>query len=171
MRSDRSTTRLLAEALSAIAVVVSLVFVGLEVRESARQTALNTQSLQVSAYQDLVAQINEVNRLGMEDPGIPGITGVSSWEDLSSTQTNQLTSRLFYALRLGDLAFYQYELGMLTEERLESALGWLTTLVCSPLFEEFWAEVSWNFVPNYRDYIESKISTPENCPTALLSPA
>ncbi len=150
---------------SAVAVVLSLLFVGLEVRESARQTELNTQSLQVGAYQDLIAQLNEANRQQMADPRAFELSEVSSWADLSSTEAAQLTATIFYVLRLGDLAFYQYELGMLTDERLESALGWLTTLVCSPLFGEFWSGVRWNFVPSYSEFIDAKLSSPENCPT------
>ena len=55
--------KVVAEVGSALAVVLSLVFVGLEVRGTSRQTALNTESLQVAAYQDLIAQIGQFNQL------------------------------------------------------------------------------------------------------------
>jgi hypothetical protein len=54
---------MLAEVGSATAVVVTLVFAGLQLREASRQTALNTTSVQVAAYQDLNAQISHFNEL------------------------------------------------------------------------------------------------------------
>lgn len=67
--------RVFAEVASAAAVALTLVFVGLQLRETSRQTALNTASLQVSAYQDLNAQISHFNEL-LLDP---------SWRSFSST--------------------------------------------------------------------------------------
>ena len=74
-----------AEIASAAAVVISLIFVGLEVRESARQTELNTQSLQLSAYQDLIGQIGTINVLNIQNPkeGEP-----TSWEGLSFRESD-----------------------------------------------------------------------------------
>ncbi len=71
---------------SAAVVVLSLVFVGLEVRESARQTEVNTQSLQVSAYQDLIAQIQLINLTLLENSELRirlNENAESAWGDLS----------------------------------------------------------------------------------------
>ena len=154
----------LAKTLSAVAVVVSLVFVGLEVRESARQTELNTQSLQVSAYQDLISQITEINARSMDKPEISLlIAATSSFEELSEIEREQVFSAFMLVARHGDMAFYQYELGMLTAERLESALGVLNNAVCRSVFRQFWAFSSHNFVVSYREFVDAKIST-QDCP-------
>ncbi len=150
--------------VSAVAVVLSLVFVGLEVRESAQQTELNTQSLQVSAYQDLIAQISAINARSMDHPEISLlVAAASSFEDLSETEGEQVWSLLMLIARHGDMAFYQYELGMLAEARLESALGVLNGALCYPLFSEFWSGTSHNFIANYRDFIDAKLLAQENC--------
>ena len=80
MADERRNWRLLTDVLSAVAVVLSLVFVGLEVRESARQTALNTQSLQVSAYQELMGRVADINVLNLERPTLDQlfVSGVSA---------------------------------------------------------------------------------------------
>ncbi len=149
---------------SAVVVVLSLLFVGLEVRESARQTELNTQSLQVSAYQDLIAQISAINARSMDHPEIPLlIAATSSFDDLSESEGEQVFSSLMLVARHGDMAFYQYELGMLTEARLESALGVLNVTLCYPLFSEFWSVTSHNFIASYSDFIDAKLSAQENC--------
>ena len=119
---------------SAAAVVLSLIFVGLEVRESALQTELNTQSLQVTAYQDLIAQIGAINERGMDNPELGQlVAATSSFNELSEIDRERVFSNLMLIARHGDMAFYQYELGMLTEERLESALGPLRDAVCRKL--------------------------------------
>ena len=147
-----------AEIASAAAVVISLIFVGLEVRESARQTELNTQSLQLSAYQDLIGQIGTINVLNIQNPkeGEP-----TSWEGLSFRESEQLYNRYFLVTRHGDMAFYQYELGMLTDERLESALGPLNVNLCSPVFRSWWSDNRGAFVVSYRNFLDGKISARE----------
>ena len=151
-----------AEIASAVAVVVSLIFVGLEVRESARQTELNTQSLQVSAYQDLISQISAINVLHVEHPEVGQLAAsVSSLDDLTAGDRAQVSNSYFLIARHGDMAFYQHELGMLTEERLESALGILNVVLCGPTFREFWSEARNAFVASYRDFIDAKISAQE----------
>ncbi len=52
---------LFAEILSAVAVVVSLGFVGYQLQQSNEQAALNTRTLQLAAYQQLIVGISEFN--------------------------------------------------------------------------------------------------------------
>lgn len=42
------------EGTGFVAIVASLIFVGLETRHSAMQAELNTRALQIAAYQDLI---------------------------------------------------------------------------------------------------------------------
>ena len=147
---------------SAVAVVLSLIFVGLEVRESARQTELNTQSLQLGAYQDLISQIAAINLVAIEYPEV-SLAIQGSLEGLSPAEREQANNAMFMMARHGDMAFYQYELGMLTEERLESALGLLNVSLCRPGFREWWSNVSHLFVASYREFVSAKISANENC--------
>lgn len=42
------------EGIGFIAIVASLILVGLETRHSAMQAELNTRALQIAAYQDLI---------------------------------------------------------------------------------------------------------------------
>lgn len=44
----------LMEGTGFVAIVASLIFVGLETRHSAMQAELNTRALQIAAYQDLI---------------------------------------------------------------------------------------------------------------------
>ncbi len=167
MSSDKLTANLLLQGLSATVVVLSLMFVGLEVRESSRPTELNTQSLQLSTYQDLIAQIADVNMAMLENPGLRlrlQQNYQSSWEELSLEEQSELTSIAFLFLRHGDLAFYQYEIGLLSEDRLESALGPIRgMLLCRPAFRTFWDAQRDSFHEGYQQFISERLSALQGC--------
>ncbi len=125
MKVELKTYALVAEIASAIAVVASLVFVGFEVRQSAEETSLNTNAIQVSAYQDLIAGILNINELIATDEELAEIDlkADTDFESLSPIEERRYRAFWRLAIRLGDLAYYQYETGLLDEERLYSALG------------------------------------------------
>ena len=163
MAADRPRISSLTQALSAAAVVISLVFVGLEVRESARQTALNTQSLQAGAYQDLLGQIMTLNMLSMERPGLNTPSSESSLADLSPSEYEREVNRIYLCSGMEIWPTISTKLGMLPEERLESALGMPNDSICSPLLHESWAMFKDNFVSSYRNFVDAKIASRENC--------
>ena len=153
---------MLAEIASAAAVALTLIFVGLQLREASRQTALNTTSVQVAAYQDLNAQISHFNEL-LLDPGLALVfermtDPAWDWSKFDPVQRRQARSLLYMRIRQADMAFYQFERGMLSEERLNSALRPLLSDVDKPIFRSFWAEVGPVQVPAFRDYLNRRIA-------------
>lgn len=155
----------IADIVGAAAIVVSLLFVGLQIRNSARQTELNTQALQMNAYQSLIGEVNNQSRFYIEE--------LPDWwferpENLSAQELNQQSNFFLMAIRFGDLAFYQHELGMLSGDRLESVIGVLRNMWCRPEFIEFWN--GWqgtgfreNVVASYREFVDAGIL--ESCST------
>lgn len=57
-----------AEIVAAVAVVVSLVFVGLQIQQGTAETVLNTRAAEEAAYQDLQAQLTVVTTVQIEQP-------------------------------------------------------------------------------------------------------
>ena len=53
------------ESVGIIAIIASLIFVGIETRNSTQQAVLTTQALEITAYQDLNTNIEEMNILTM----------------------------------------------------------------------------------------------------------
>jgi hypothetical protein len=51
---SRERWRDFLEAVGFLAIILSLVFVGLETRNSAKQTEINTQAMEIAAYQELM---------------------------------------------------------------------------------------------------------------------
>jgi hypothetical protein len=116
---------LIAEILSAVAVVVSLIFVGLQVRQGADETALNTKAIQTSAYQDLAAQISNLNVVLIENPElIELIERVRAGEELSSAvESRQVSSFVLNVFRHGEMAYIQYENGLIDEPSMVAMLS------------------------------------------------
>ena len=159
----RRNYRVVAEVGSAIAVVVSLVFVGLEVQETAEQTALNTVSLQVAVYQELIGQIGEWNRT-LLDPDIAELlTRIQDpqgeWSQFSRAEERRARSLLFLLFRHADMAFYQFEQGMLPEARLRSALVPFFANLARPMVRQHWEQSKTNFVPSFHAYVEQQLAT------------
>ena len=50
------------------AVIASLIFVGIETRNGAIQAELNTEAIEMAAYQQLIDSINDMNALMIEQP-------------------------------------------------------------------------------------------------------
>ena len=159
MSIKTSNVKEVIEGVSALAVILSLVFVGLQVRETAKQTALNTQSLQVSVYQELISQISEFNAIIM-DPDYTELysylrSDSGSWDALDEIETFRGRSLMYLLFRHADLAFYQYQQGMLPIERLHSSLAPLDNL-SSPMFRSAWERSKQNFVPDFQLYIDTE---------------
>ena len=156
-----STTRQVVEGISTIAVVLSLVLVAMEVRNSAEQTALNSAALQIATYQDLVGRISDLNLMVMSSPEWATLQGrmAAAPESITDVQSlQQVQSYVFLILRHGDMAYYQFESGFLTEERLESAVAPLRTFARNPHFLALWDARRSAFTASYQRYVDSLIA-------------
>ncbi len=139
------------ETLGFLAVVAGLVFVGVEIQQ-------NSRSVQVAAYQDLIAQISALNTLVIENPDFAELV-VGSRESLTPVQQLQHTALLWLLFRHGDMAYYQYERGVLDDDRLLSATGPLRQQLRDPFVQGEWTRLYRNaFVPIYQDDVDRLIA-------------
>ena len=144
------------EVFSAIAVVVSLVFVGLEIRNSSEQVEQNTEMMQISAYQDLIGRIVEMNAIAIEQ-GV-SIESLLTSENRSPEDERRLNGYLWIIFRHGDMAYFQYEKEAIDEERLRSANAPLLERLRYPDVQARWQQVEDVFVPQYRQYVRNQIA-------------
>jgi len=137
--------------LANVGVITGIAFLGIEISQ-------NTRSLEVGAYQDLIAQITSMNQLSIENPRIWGLAnGEASLAELEREDREVARSLIIMVFRHGDMAFHQYDRGLISEERLESAIGVLGINVCRQNFQDVWSTYGTNFVAAYRSYIDSII--------------
>ena len=149
---------LLAEISGAVAVVVSLVFVGYQVRQSNEQSALNTTALQVTAYQQLVDGISEFNIQTLENAELRAvrtkIEAGTEIENLSPDEWQVINAFLYLIYRNGDLAYLQYRRGIIREERLRSGMGILVNYLAIPTVRKHWDGAKRGFVADYTEYVD-----------------
>ena len=149
--------RNLFEGVGVAAIVMSLVFVGIETRNSTRQAVFNTQALEIAAYQELMDNIAEMNALTVQDPGVAALMykATRTTEDLTELEEFQYSRALYMRFRHGDMAYFQYQRGAIDEVRLRSVLQILD--MDTPRVRDFWEQRQENFVESYRDYINRMI--------------
>jgi hypothetical protein len=151
--SQRTST--LLEVISAVAVILSLIFVAFEIRNSSEQVEQNTRALQITAYQDLVGRIVEINAIGIEESTT--IESLVAIESPTEHDTRKLNSFLWILFRHGDMAFFQYEQGAITKERLRSVMAPINGRLELPKVVARWQEIQDVFVPSYRAYVQKQI--------------
>lgn len=62
---------------------------------------------------------------------------------------------LFMRFRHGDMAYFQYERGVIDEDRLRSALNPIRPLLNRPFVQDWWSRRQTSFVASYVEYINS----------------
>lgn len=148
-------TSTILEIVSATAVVVSLVFVGLEIRNSSEQVEQNTQALQIAAYQDLISRIVEINALHIEES--TSIESLLALDSPTEEQSRKLQNFLWILFRHGDMAYFQFEKGAISEERMRSAMAPLVLRLQYPQVRDHWQTTKFVFVPEFQAYIDHEI--------------
>ncbi len=115
---------LVAEIAGGIAVVLSLIFVGLEIRQSSEETLQNTRALEVSAYQDLISQISTMNMLVISDPSFAELYDrmMLGEDPQNATERRRIDAFFILSARHGDMAYRQYRAGLIDQDSLNSAL-------------------------------------------------
>lgn len=146
------------EGTGYVAIVASLVFVGIETRNSTRQAELTTQALEIASYQDLMDNIALMNTGPLENPELAALLykAYETGEILSDLERFRLNRDLYRRFRHGDMAFFHYQRGAISEARLQSVLGILR--LENTLVIDFWRESQDAFVQPYRDYLNDFIA-------------
>ena len=157
------TVAVWAEIAAAISVVLSLVFVGLQIRQSTAETMLNTRIAQAAAYQDLQSQLALVTTVQIENADLRrAMARVRGGDRLEmpgdADDLHVYTAYARLVIRLGDLAFYQRQTGLIDDARLASMLSPLRVDVLSnPLGRSIWEAMSGSLVPGFIEHVDSAL--------------
>lgn len=148
---------LIAEVVSAIAIVLSLIFVGLQVQQGAEETALNTRAIQMNAYQDLTSQLSELNAAVIAYPHVANLYQrvVVEGEQLqSSLEYQQIRAYFLMAYRQGEMAFRQFQSGLIDEAGLIAMLVPVRVYIETPMGGEIWRSHT-SLEPSYKEFVDS----------------
>ena len=124
MKEKLQEYALIAEIISALAVVAGLIFVGLEIRQGNEQSALNTRALEVASYQNLIEQILEINNLVIPDSQLMDLVIRGGAGELKSeNEEGRYRRYILNIMRHADMACFQYQQGIISEERMIAVMG------------------------------------------------
>ena len=124
MKKKLKEFALVAEIISALAVVAGLIFVGLEIRQSSEETTLNTRAIETAAYQDLISQIIDINMSILSVEKLRDVYFLAQTEELTDQEDiNIFGNYAISVARHADLACFQYQQGLIDEERLVATLA------------------------------------------------
>lgn len=107
----------IANSLGALGIIGSLIFVGIELRQ-------NQQIAKVAAYQALVEQIADFNVVLLTSPDVSRIRiAALNNEKLTNFEQEQYTAFWRMLQRQSELAFVQYQAGIIVDELLTRTIG------------------------------------------------
>lgn len=155
-------TKDVVEIVGIAAIVVSLIFVGLEVRQSAAATRGATQQALVDAAREasLTLAVDEsAAELTMR------FLSASDWSDLSELERFRAVLNFTIMMRVYESAYYQWGEGNLAAEIW---IGWEASIrgvAPMPGVALFWSDRQFYFNEPFRNYFEKQMTLGEHDPS------
>ena len=149
MKEKLQEYALIAEIVGGIAIVLSLIFVGMQIRQ-------NSEISQVNAYQELVSQITLMNTLRVQD----GAFAALFWrfdhgeQPQDDTERARLEAFLYMVFRHGDLAYRQYDKRLIDRDGLISVLAPTRSFLNTELGKQVWEILSPSLQPGFVDFVD-----------------
>jgi len=140
----------LIEVLGLVAVAVSLVFVGLEVRQ-------NTIASRAAAYQEHGSHLSNQWLSLAQDPALTRLfqTKEDNWDELTEVDKAQLTYTWIAIFRNYETILLQVEEGLLDEDAMDR-LGWGEAFNPGYQAQMLWPDIAKSLNPHVREHLEAK---------------
>lgn len=149
MKEKLQEYALIAEIIGGVAIVCSLLFVGVQIRQSAKISEVN-------AYQELISQITVMNTVRVENPEFAELFSRfdRGEQPKDATERARLEAFLYMVFRHGDLAYRQYDKGLIDRDALLSVLAPTRSFLNTQLGVEVWGVLSRSLQPDYVAFIK-----------------
>ena len=159
-----STAQLLGnfgEFFGAIAVVATLIYLAMQIRQNTRQIEFDVRTSEVTAYQEMTRRIVDVRHALMTDQFLSATLNKVARDDeeLNSEERRSYSTYLLSMLSNADAAFFQYERGLLSRERINSLVHpLLRHFRHHPRASRVWGGVKHEFVEPFQVFLDDKLS-------------
>lgn len=154
MKEKLQEYALLAEIISAICIVLSLIFVGFQVRQGAEETAANTEALRSQVRESMLnADLNTLYKM-MDYPYLAEV----NLDTLELSQEERQRARVFYFTmsRSRENFWIQHEAGILDTTTYLSYRGtFIEFLTSSELYMNVWKAYQGALTPGFQEEINS----------------
>lgn len=143
----------IAEIAGAVAIVVSLIYVGFELRENTR--AVEAQTRQAFAAQDLAFFESALDRTVVAR----AIAKLQSGKKLSELEQSQLETREHLNFRIFEHAYYQYQKGTLEQSEWDRYAQIIKLLCTHQPAQSMWGRHKESYKSNFRQVVDEINST------------
>ena len=146
----------IAEIIGAVAIVISLVFVGLEIRNGAQQTEQNTDAIRASAIQDVSRWSFDAAMILVENEDLRSARSALCAGTATPEQSAQID--VFYGglLRLQANRYYQSRVGFIDADTL-LGLGGKGLAYRVPFFRDIWERRKIEFDSGFVEFVEREL--------------
>ena len=140
----------IGEAVGAIAVIASLVYL-------ARQIRQNTRSLQAATYHSVVTALGDLTRPLTQDPEWAAAWEASAedWESADSDTRRRIVHFAFAAFRLFEDVHYQYQKGALEPKIWVGWKRFILGYFRSPTIQAWWPLRAPVFSSDFKQFLEN----------------
>ena len=143
----------LGEFISAIAVVASLAYVAIQLRQ-------NTRSIRTASFQTVMQTASEHTRLFIQDAAVTALhlRGIESYSALDAVDKQRFGYIMLNTVWSFEVALSLHEEGIYTDTRLQAQLGHLLSELTTPGGAEWWEENAARMDRKAVDYIDARRS-------------
>jgi len=140
----------IGEFVSALAVVISLLYLAIQIRQ-------NTRSLRASAHQSITSHIAELNRTIVEHGEVAAIleAGLTNPVGLSPADRRRFNAYNSARFRHYDNLYYQYRVGTLERSQWNGFDALLRTHLRQPGIVRWWEESSGFYSDEFVSYVRA----------------
>ena len=151
----------LGDFLGGIGVVVTLLYLAIQIRQNTAQVRQNTKAVSAAAHNSLTENLNLYNSNVISHEDVAAIIvkadhGIAKLSDTESMRFLAMSSSMF---RSFENIFHHHRAGLLTEEQWR---GWRELLIHSIRrsrgHREFWSQAKMIFTAEYQLFVDSVLA-------------
>ena len=139
----------IGETLGAIAVVVSLFYLGVQIRTQVRESRLSAMHEIVVSFREATAAVGDLEFLEL------ALNAGEDFESLPATHQVLLLVRFVNLLRVCEEAYIQHDENRLDERYWGGIDSYLQTLISIPSVQQIWIRRKYQFDNNFQEYVDA----------------
>lgn len=145
----------ISQVIAAVALVGSLIFVGLQIRESRKQAEHAERTARAQVHQQIADSFRDIGlEWGRRPDVFHRMLMNTKSEDLSPELRMDSGVLLYPTLKVGENAFFQSENGLLSREHLDQSMTLIVNILGSNVGRDWWRDRKRDFNSEFVAYID-----------------